>query len=78
MILNRSLALSKACVVTNVDGNKDLIIDKYNGRLVPSEDYQFFAKIVCEVYQNSNVLIQYEKNSKIEYFKKFIRVSFNY
>ena len=33
-----SLALSKACVVTNCDGNKDLIIDNYNGFVVDNKD----------------------------------------
>ena len=47
-----SLALSKPCVVTNCDGNKDLIIDNYNGFVVDNEDVNGFKSKILKLLIN--------------------------
>lgn len=39
-----ALSLSKPCVVTNVDGNKDLIIEDHNGYLIEENNSKDMAK----------------------------------
>lgn len=43
--LIEALALNKACVVTNVDGNIDLIINKENGFVVEESEFKIADKI---------------------------------
>lgn len=50
-----ALALSKPCIVTNVDGNKDLIKDGQNGFLI-EEDSIRLSKGIVELYQNDALL----------------------
>lgn len=50
-----ALALSKPCIVTNVDGNKDLIKDNYNGFLI-KEDSLKLSQAVIEFFKNEDLL----------------------
>jgi glycosyltransferase involved in cell wall biosynthesis len=65
-----SLALSKPCVVTNCDGNKDLIIDGYNGFLVNEEVIQFKVKIL-ELLGDEKLLDSMSKNSQQVFAESF-------
>ena len=47
-----ALSCSKPCIVTNVDGNNDLIIENYNGFLVEVGDSKGMAKKVMEIMNN--------------------------
>ena len=40
-----ALSLSKPCVLTDVDGNKDLVKDNYNGFLVKEDANELAEKI---------------------------------
>jgi glycosyltransferase involved in cell wall biosynthesis len=56
-----ALSLSKPCVLTNVDGNKDLVKDNYNGFLVEGEASEMAEKI--NIILDNNVLREnMEKN----------------
>jgi glycosyltransferase involved in cell wall biosynthesis len=48
--LLEAMACGLPVVVTSIDGNKDWIIDEYNGFLVPKEDYH-------QVYEKLNLLL---------------------
>lgn len=50
-----ALALSKPCVVTNVDGNKDLIKENYNGFLI-EEDCLKLSQGVIDLFKNDELL----------------------
>jgi glycosyltransferase involved in cell wall biosynthesis len=58
-----SLALSKAAVVTNCDGNRDLIQDGYNGFVVESNEKALFAQKVIKLLTDENLLEQFSKNA---------------
>ncbi len=47
-----ALALGKPVVATRVDGNKDLVIDGYNGYLVEGENISEMKNKVLEILQN--------------------------
>jgi glycosyltransferase involved in cell wall biosynthesis len=65
-----SLALSKACVVTNCDGNKDLIIDDYNGFVVDNEDIKGFKSKILKLLRDKELLDKLSKNAFTAYSEK--------
>lgn len=65
-----ALALAKPCVVSNVDGNKDLIIEKHNGFLIDNFDKLEMAKKIIDLYQNKELLLRLSNNSRKEFLKK--------
>jgi glycosyltransferase involved in cell wall biosynthesis len=50
-----SLSLSKPCVVTDCDGNKDLIQDGYNGYVVNQDDLAGFVEKVNVLLSNADL-----------------------
>lgn len=66
-----SLALSKSCVVTNCDGNKDLVVDNYNGFVIESFDVDNMAEKVCELLDNDLLRTKFEQNSFALFNKEF-------
>lgn len=58
-----SLALSKACVVSDCDGNKDLIIDNYNGFVVENEDIDGFKNKILKLLDDKELLDKFSKNA---------------
>ena len=50
-----SLALSKPCVVTDCDGNRDLIQDCYNGYVVAQDDLDGFVEKVSLLLNNTDL-----------------------
>ena len=50
-----SLALSKPCVVTDCDGNRDLIQDGYNGYVVAQDDLDGFVEKVSLLLKNADL-----------------------
>ena len=66
-----SLALSKACVVTNCDGNIDLIIDNYNGFVVDKEDINGFKSKILKLLSDNELLDELSKNAFTSYIEKY-------
>ncbi|MDY8138685.1 glycosyltransferase [Aquimarina sp. 2201CG5-10] len=66
-----SLALSKACVVTNCDGNRDLVEDNYNGYVIDNNNAKEMADKVIKLYNNEELRKKMEENSKILFEEKF-------
>lgn len=58
-----ALALEKACVVTDSDGNRDLIVDTENGFVIKNENSVEFASAVLELLQDDTKRKQFEENS---------------
>lgn len=59
-----SLALSIPCIVSNCDGNKDLIIDNYNGYLIDEYDTKGFSKKVIELLNDKTKQATFATNAK--------------
>ena len=66
-----SLALSKACVVTNCDGNKDLIIDNYNGFVIENEDLKGFKNKILKLLRDKELLDKLSKNAFNSYSENY-------
>ncbi|GLB52892.1 glycosyltransferase family 1 [Neptunitalea chrysea] len=58
-----SLALSKACVVTECDGNVDLIEDGFNGYIVKQDDVSTMVKRINKLYYEQKLRARFESNS---------------
>ncbi|MGO4817156.1 glycosyltransferase [Flavobacterium sp. W22_SRS_FP1] len=65
-----SLALSKPCIVTNCDGNRDLIIDGHNGFVISEELMQFKDKILV-LLGDDKLLESMSKNSQQTFSDNF-------
>jgi len=59
-----SLALGKPCVVSNRDGNKDLIINDYNGYIINSESPNDYAQKIMALLNNDQLLETFSANAK--------------
>ena len=66
-----SLALGKAIVATDADGNRDLVKDNYNGYLIYDEDAEKLARAVIEILNSEDKRSEFEKNSLELFYDKF-------
>ena len=58
-----SFALSKPCIATDCDGNRDLIVDGHNGFLVDKNDINHFKQMILKLLNNQNLLEQFSINA---------------
>ena len=58
-----SLAMSKACVVTDCDGNRDLIENKYNGYVIKENMVVTMAKRIIVLLEDDVLRNVFEKNA---------------
>lgn len=65
-----ALALSKPCVLTNVDGNKDLVEHEKNGYLV-SENSGELADKILDLYHNQDIRKYQSENSYQKFMNEF-------
>lgn len=65
-----ALALAKPFIATNVDGNKDLVINEYNGFLVDAES-EFLAEKIIELHSNQNLRREMGQNSRALFQENF-------
>ncbi|MBW1293914.1 glycosyltransferase [Aquimarina litoralis] len=66
-----SLALSKACVVTDCDGNRDLIVDGLNGYLIRNNDILGMSEKIMSLYKNENLRRKMEQSSLEQFHEKY-------
>lgn len=58
-----SLALKKACVVTNTDGNRDLVKNEINGYVVEENDIKTMANRIFTLYNDDEKRKVFEHNA---------------
>ncbi|KJD36766.1 hypothetical protein PW52_03775 [Tamlana sedimentorum] len=71
-----SLALSKAIIATNCDGNKDLVKNNFNGFLTPQKNKKLTAEKVIELLNNLEMRKTFERNS-FELFENNFNIDSN-
>lgn len=59
-----SLALSKPCVVSDCDGNRDLIKNDYNGFVIQDESINEFKQKIQLLLNDNGLLQEFSKNAK--------------
>ena len=58
-----ALALSKPCVVSDCDGNKDLIQDDYNGYVIQNENVNEYAEKIKKLLNNDKLSDEFSINA---------------
>ena len=58
-----AMALRKACIVTDVDGNRDLIVNNQNGLIIKEDNTNEFSNAILELLEDENMRQQFEANS---------------
>ena len=71
-----SLALKKACVVTNTDGNRDLVKNEINGYVVEENDIKTMANRIFTLYNDDEKRQVFEHNA-FESFKSNYNIENN-
>ena len=66
-----AMALSKACVVTDADGNRDLIENEVNGFVIPNNDVELFASKVNLILNNENLRESLQQQTKAIFDKEY-------
>ncbi|TXE13004.1 glycosyltransferase family 4 protein [Seonamhaeicola algicola] len=66
-----SLALSKACVVSDCDGNRDLVENNYNGYVIKQGDLESFTKKIEKLYFDHKIRNKFANNSYNLFNNKF-------
>ncbi|WP_233243973.1 glycosyltransferase [Tamlana fucoidanivorans] len=66
-----SLSLSKACVVTQCDGNKDLVKEGHNGFLIKDFDEMEMSDRICQLLDDDVLRQKFEQNSFNLFNKEF-------
>lgn len=66
-----SLALSKPCVVTFCDGNKDLIEDGYNGFVIKNDDIVLFRDRILRLLSEKELLAEFSHNAYQSFAKNY-------
>lgn len=66
-----SLALGKAVIATDVDGNRDLVKSNFNGYLIPNHDKNAFSEAILSLIDNKETLMNFSVNSLKLFNEKF-------
>lgn len=66
-----AMALGKACVVTDADGNRDLIEDSFNGYVVPQNDVESMANRIFALLSDESLRLMFEKNTMTRFNSDF-------
>lgn len=66
-----ALALKKACVVTDADGNRDLITNKQNGFVIFDENVIDFKNKVIKLLNNKSLRTEFENNAYAKFDAHF-------
>jgi glycosyltransferase involved in cell wall biosynthesis len=66
-----SLALATPCVVTDSDGNRDLIVDGHNGYVIKNQNTIEFKDKIIHLLNNEEIHKQFSINSRSEFLQKY-------
>ena len=71
MTLLEAMSFSKPCIVTNVGGNPELIIDGTNGVVVPSDDPKSFASAGITLFRDAGLRAKLGSCGRVNYLEKY-------
>ena len=71
MTLLEAMSLGKPCVVTDVGGNPEVVVNNATGYVVPSDNDSFFAKSILDLLRNNEKRNEFGILSRKKYLNKF-------
>lgn len=66
-----AIALAKACVVSDCDGNRDLIKDGYNGFVIKDENPKLYSDKIIELLDQDTLREKFSLNAKDFFIENF-------
>ncbi|EDM45367.1 glycosyltransferase, group 1 family protein [unidentified eubacterium SCB49] len=66
-----AMALKKACVVTDADGNRDLVKDGYNGYVVPQDGVEVMANRIFALLSDDEKRVKMEQHALLRFNTDF-------
>ncbi len=66
-----ALCLGKSCVVTNSDGNRDLVKDDFNGYVIQDNSVEMMANRIFALLDNDELREKFEENAKKRFDEHF-------
>jgi glycosyltransferase involved in cell wall biosynthesis len=66
-----SMSLSKPCIVSDCDGNRDLIEDCVNGFIIKDNDINLFKERILELFGDNSLLEKYSKSAYLSFCKNY-------
>ena len=70
-VLIEGAALSKPLISTDVNGCRDIVVNNYNGLLVPTKNPKKLSEAILTLVKNSKMRVDYGKNGKDLVTKNF-------
>lgn len=71
MTLLEAMSLSKPCVVTDVGGNPEIVVDGETGIVVASDDSEKFAQAISSLLFDEKIRQTYGREGSNRFFQKF-------
>lgn len=71
-----SMSLKVPCVLTDVDGNRDLVKDGYNGYIIKNMDVKDMSLKICDLLENNDKRKQFGENAYTYYLKNHLLSQF--
>lgn len=71
MTLLEAMSLSKPCVVTDVGGNPEIVVDGKTGVVVPSDDSDKFSHAILTLLHDEKIMQAYGEEGGNRFFQKF-------
>ena len=71
-----SMSLKVPCVLTDVDGNRDLVKDGYNGYIIKNMDVKDMSLKICDLLENNDKRKQFGENAYAYYLKNHLLSQF--
>ena len=71
-----SMSLKVPCVLTDVDGNRDLVKDGYNGYIIKNMDVKDMRLKICDLLENNDKRKQFGENAYAYYLKNHLLSQF--
>ena len=71
-----SMSLKVPCVLTDVDGNRDLVKDGYNGYIIKNMDVKDMSLKICDLLENNDKRKQFGENAYAYYRKNHLLSQF--
>jgi len=66
-----ALALAKPCVVSNCDGNKDLVENGINGYVIANQNIELYKRHILNLLNNNELLLELSKNAYNSFQEKY-------
>jgi len=71
-----SMSLKVPCVLTDVDGNRDLVKDGHNGYIIKNMDVKEMSLKICDLLENNDKRKQFGENAYEYYLKNHLLSQF--